>query len=73
MRTKTWTIVAASLTAALLGGCVRAQPYQRERLAKPIMALEPDAEEAVLEQHFFQSREGAAGGYGTAGGGCGCN
>lgn len=61
------------VTMTLLAGCVRAQPWQRERLAKPIMRLDPDPEEAVLEQHFLQSREGATGGYGTAGGGCGCN
>lgn len=68
-----WRLYAAIATIGVLAGCVRAQPWQRERLAKPIMSMQDDPDEAVLEQHFLQAREGATGGYGTAGGGCGCN
>jgi len=63
---------AALLFALLLGaGCVK--PYQRELLAKPIMAIQPDPYEALLDQHMLEAREAAAGGFGSAGGGCGCN
>lgn len=56
-----------------LSGCTRVKPYQRELLAKRIMALDPSPEATLLEQHVFQYREGSAGGYGGSGGGCGCN
>ena len=54
-------------------GCVRVKPYERELLAKPTMTFQPDPHEDVLDNHMLEAREGAAGGYGSAGGGCGCN
>ena len=60
--------------ALLLGaGCVRVKPYERELLAKPTMTFQPDPYEDVLDLHMLEAREGAIGGYGSAGGGCGCN
>jgi hypothetical protein len=59
--------------ATLAGGCVRVKPYERELLAKPTMTFQPDPHEDVLDNHMLEAREGAAGGYGSAGGGCGCN
>ncbi len=56
-----------------LAGCVRVKPYERELLAKPTMTFQPDPHEDVLDNHMLEAREGAAGGYGSAGGGCGCN
>ncbi len=58
---------------ALLGGCAGAKAYERGPLAKPKMLLEPDPDAALLEQHVYEYREGATGGYGGGGGGCGCN
>ena len=58
---------------ALASGCVRVKPYERELLAKPTMTFQPDPHEDVLDNHMLEAREGAAGGYGSAGGGCGCN
>lgn len=58
----------------LLPSCVSVAPYQRELLARP--AMNPgdyEATEGGFQAHVFQSREGAAGGLGTTGGGCGCN
>ncbi len=49
------------------------KPYERDRLADPIMALEGDPVSAAYLQHVFEAREGARGGEGAAGGGCGCN
>ena len=65
--------VVISLAALALGGCVRVKPYERELLAKPTMTFQPDPHEDVLDNHMLEAREGAAGGYGSAGGGCGCN
>jgi hypothetical protein len=71
----------AGLAAALLllaavlglGGCATVKPYQREHLAKRIMKFAPDPQEDELDLHMLEAREGSTGGYGSAGGGCGCN
>jgi len=49
------------------------KPYERDRLADPIMALDQDPVSSAYIQHVFEAREGARGGEGSAGGGCGCN
>jgi len=72
---KLWLLVLM-LLSLFFTGCAtleRVQPWEREVLADPIMQLEPDPQEAALDEHIFSTREGSAGGYGAAGGGCGCN
>ena len=59
--------------AAVAGGCAPVRPWERALLAKRKMQMDPDANAAQLEQHVFEYREGASGGYGSVGGGCGCN
>jgi hypothetical protein len=49
------------------------KPYERDRLADPIMALDMDPVSSSYLQHVYEAREGARGGEGAAGGGCGCN
>lgn len=49
------------------------KPYEREHLADPIMALDRDPVSSAYRDHVFESREGARGAMGGAGGGCGCN
>jgi len=49
------------------------KPYERDKLADPIMALDTDAVSTSYMQHVYEAREGARGGEGAAGGGCGCN
>ena len=49
------------------------KPYERDRLADPIMALDGDPVSSSYIQHVYEAREGARGGAGGAGGGCGCN
>lgn len=68
------------LTVALLGGlgaCSSIEPwvkpYERDRLADPIMLLDANPVSSSYMQHVFESREAARGGEGAAGGGCGCN
>jgi hypothetical protein len=53
-------------------GCSTVKPYERELLAQPGMKLEATPEVSA-EQHMLESREASAGGFGGAGGGCGCN
>ena len=47
--------------------------WERGYLADPIMSLDGDALTQVQRDHIFSSKEGASGGGGVAGGGCGCN
>ena len=49
------------------------KPYERDRLADPIMFLDTDPVSSAYIYHVYEAREGARGGEGTAGGGCGCN
>ena len=49
------------------------KPYERDKLADPIMALDSDPVSTSYIQHVYEAREGARGGEGAAGGGCGCN
>ena len=68
----------ALLLAVLLGGMAgcghtAVKAHQRELLADRIMRLDGDPQERAAEEHVLTNREGAIGGSGTAGGGCGCN
>ena len=49
------------------------KPYERDRLADPIMALDMDPVSSASILHVYEAREGARGAEGAAGGGCGCN
>lgn len=66
--------VAALMGAAACGSIEPwVQPYERERLADPIMAFDPDPVSSSYMDHVYEVREGARGATGGAGGGCGCN
>lgn len=62
-----------ALALALLAGCAPVQPWEKGKLAKPEMTFGGDKLEARYADHIYTSREGAAGGTGVGGGGCGCN
>jgi hypothetical protein len=64
---------AGLVLAGLAGGCATINPYERERLSRPDMALGSSPELMQAEGHATEVREGAMGGLGGAGGGCGCN
>jgi hypothetical protein len=49
------------------------KPYERDRLADPIMFLDAHPVSSAYIHHVYEAREGARGGAGSAGGGCGCN
>ncbi|HKA86415.1 MAG TPA: DUF4266 domain-containing protein [Haliangiales bacterium] len=61
------------VVALLLGGCAVVKPWQREDLARRAMVSDVEAGEARFQGHARGAREGADGGSGEAGGGCGCN
>jgi hypothetical protein len=70
-------ILLAALMLAALPACGPIEPwvkpYERDRLADPIMSLDPDPVSTAYIHHVFEAREGSRGGQGSAGGGCGCN
>jgi hypothetical protein len=62
------------LGAAAAGtGCTVVAAHQRGHLARRAMTDDRDPGEARFEGHARGAREGAEGGGGQAGGGCGCN
>jgi len=69
-------LAAALALSAVLGGCASfapPQPWEKQYLATPAMQFDADKLDARNIQHIYFSKEGAAGGYGVGGGGCGCN
>ncbi len=80
-RRNAWTAVRATalglVVAGALGACAMPEPwvkpYERERLADPLMKVQRDPLSAKHFEHVHEVREGARGGTGVQGGGCGCN
>jgi len=64
-------VVLAGLAGCSIEPWVK--PYERDRLADPIMALDGDPVSTAYIQHVYEAREGARGAEGATGGGCGCN
>ena len=74
MRIHTISRVLVSLVAlGALSGCSGIEPwvkpYERDRLADPIMFLDMDPVSSAYIYHVYDARERARGGEGTAGGG----
>lgn len=69
-------IASLLVIAALLGGCgVQSwvKPYERDRMADPIMSFDRHPVSSAYMNHVREAREAARGAAGSAGGGCGCN
>ena len=66
-------IAATAMLATSGCGHWGVKAHQRELLADRIMKLDGNAQERAADEHVLANREGAIGGTGTAGGGCGCN
>ena len=64
-------LILAALASACGRTAVRAS--EKEFLADQIMIFDPNPHETEADDHVLSNREGAAGGHGAAGGGCGCN
>ena len=68
--------LAVAIGAGVLAGgsgCVVVKAHQRGHLAKRAMTEDRDTGETRFAGHERGSREGAEGGTGQPGGGCGCN
>jgi hypothetical protein len=68
-------LVIMAIVCALAGCSSMApvQPWQKGNLAKPEMAFDVDPLDTRFMEHTYFSKEGASGGSGVGGGGCGCN
>ena len=70
-------LVLLLLAALALAGCAPIEPwvkpYERERLADPVMKLSRGTLSDKHFEHVREVREGARGATGVQGGGCGCN
>ncbi|MDB4956442.1 MAG: putative lipoprotein [Myxococcales bacterium] len=68
-------IVLAAIVASGVAGCGRqaVRAAEKEFLADQVMVFDNDPQETAADDHILTNREGAAGGHGAGGGGCGCN
>jgi hypothetical protein len=75
VRYLSWFAVAIAFATSIAGsaGCVAVRAHERGHLAKRAMTDDRDPGEARFIGHERGSREGAEGGTGQPGGGCGCN
>lgn len=66
-------LLASSLL--MLAACAPqpVQPWEKGILARPAMRPGGKGLEARYAEHIYTSKEGAQGGAGVGGGGCGCN
>jgi hypothetical protein len=62
-------VIAPALGAS--AGCAKVAPYQRSKLAHPTMSAAEQNSQG--ESHLRAISEGAVGGSGGTGSGCGCN
>jgi hypothetical protein len=69
--------IAALLMLLFLSGCglfqKNVEVYDRQLLSKTQMNFIPNPVLESSVQHMLNAREGSVGGFGGAGGGCGCN
>jgi hypothetical protein len=66
-------LAACIVTLAGCSSMPKVQPWEKGNLAKPEMAFDPDVLDTRFMDHIYFSKEGASGGAGVGGGGCGCN
>ena len=70
--------IAACVLAGASGCAIKpiepwVKPYERERLADPVMKTSLNELPGRQRDHVYTVREGARGATGVQGGGCGCN
>jgi hypothetical protein len=70
-------VLALVLVLLATSGCSSikpwVKPYERDRLADPVMSLSRHGKASSYMHHVYQSRESSRGSEGGSGGGCGCN
>lgn len=74
---KTFTLAALLVAMAALPACSlvgkKVNAFERGTLSKNGMQLVGAPKEQPGMNHLYNAREGSVGGFGGAGGGCGCN
>ncbi|HEY5622722.1 MAG TPA: DUF4266 domain-containing protein [Gammaproteobacteria bacterium] len=70
---KTILLVGLALMLAACSVEPWVKPYERDRIADPIMSFDRNPVSSSYVHHVYEAREGARGATGSAGGGCGCN
>jgi len=71
-------VVTAGVLASTAGCAYKpiepwVKPYERERLADPVMKASLNELPGRQQDHVYVVREGSRGATGVQGGGCGCN
>ena len=71
-------MIAGGVLAAVSGCAYKpiepwVKPYERERLAAPVMKASLNEMPGRQQDHVYTVREGSRGATGVQGGGCGCN
>ncbi len=71
-------MIAAGVLACAAGCAYKpiepwVKPYERERLAAPVMKASLNDLPGRQQDHVYTVREGSRGATGVQGGGCGCN
>jgi hypothetical protein len=69
------TLILLAAIAVGVGACGRqaVRASEKEFLADQVMVFDADPHETASDDHIRSNREGASGGHGAGGGGCGCN
>ncbi|MEZ4403453.1 MAG: DUF4266 domain-containing protein [Kofleriaceae bacterium] len=67
------TAIVVVLAVTVGAGCAVVRPHEREHLSRRAMTADQDPGLIRFDQHKAGAREGADGGTGEPGGGCGCN
>jgi hypothetical protein len=73
MKKKLFFKLAGFVGVLLTSGCANVKPWERNVLADYTMRGDRDKLGVSMDEHIYFSREGASGGRGVGGGGCGCN
>jgi hypothetical protein len=70
-----WRVIVLCASLMLTGCAMQpwVKPYERDRMADPIMSFDPHPVSSAYMNHVHEAREAARGAAGSAGGGCGCN
>ncbi|GIK34591.1 MAG: hypothetical protein AMXMBFR45_11290 [Gammaproteobacteria bacterium] len=73
MKARATLLLLLAMAASGCGIQPWVKPYERDRLADPIMSWERNPVSAAYTHHVLEAREAARGATGSSGGGCGCN
>ena len=71
MKNPVLKLVLLAALAAAASACTTVEPWERDLHARADM--QPNAQDAAIDEHIYFSKEASSGGRGFAGGGCGCN